>query len=356
MNLKEDSQNTIVWPKYLETEEEVVKQLKETPLLYGSYCRLNGEWRQRFLDFCQGKKTLPLTYDPFFKRIFNPDVHPDRLSRLISSLLGIEVNVVHILPNEDSMMDGDTLLIMDMLGELEDGSLINVEIQKQSYAFPAERITCYSSDLVMRQYVRVRGSKGKAFTYRDIKKVYVIVIFEQSMGIFHRMGHSYIHHGETKFDTGLPLELLQEFCLVALDVFRKTPYPKHKSERTAWLSLLSTENLEDAEKLVREYPWLEEIYEEAAMLRQRPEEVLEMFSEALRILDENTVKYMIEELQKKVEEKDAVIEEKDVVINEKDAVINEQCIAMDRINAENEALKRQLEELGAQIELSAEKK
>ena len=40
-----------------------------------------------------------------------------------------------------------------------------------------------------------------------------------------------------------------------------------------------------------------------AMLRQRPEEVLEMFSEALRILDENTVKYMIEELQKKVEEK-----------------------------------------------------
>ena len=79
-----------------------------------------------------------------------------------------------------------------------------------------------------------------------------------------------------------------------------------------------------------------------AMLRQRPEEVLEMFSEALRILDENTVKYMIEELQKKVEEKDAVI--------------NEQCNAMDRINAENEALKRQLEELGAQIELSAEKK
>jgi hypothetical protein len=30
------------------------------------------------------------------------------------------------------MMDGDTLLIMDILGELEDGFLINVEIQKQS--------------------------------------------------------------------------------------------------------------------------------------------------------------------------------------------------------------------------------
>lgn len=104
--------------------------------------------------------------------------------------------------------------------------------------------------------------------------------------------------------------MLQEFYLVALDVFRKNPYPKDRSERTAWLSLLCTENLEDAERLVREYPWLEEIYEEMAMLRQRPEEVLGMFSEALRILDENTAKFMIEELQKKVEEKDVVIDEK----------------------------------------------
>ena len=120
----------------------------------------------------------------------------------------------------------------------------------------------------------------------------------------------YIHHGKTKFDTGLSLELLQEFYLVALDVFRQTPYPRGRSERTAWLSLLSTENLKEAENLVREYPWMEEIYREIAMLRQRPEEVLGMFSEALRILDENTAKFMIEELQKKVEEKDVVIDEK----------------------------------------------
>ena len=153
--------------------------LKGFPLLYGSYQQLDTEWQQRFLDFCQGKKSLPLTYDPFFKRIFHPDVHPDRLSRLVSSILGIHVRVLHILPSEDSMMDGASLLIMDLLGELEDGSLVNIEIQKQGYAFPAERISCYSSDLVMRQYVRVKGIKGRAFTYQDIKKVYVIVLFEK---------------------------------------------------------------------------------------------------------------------------------------------------------------------------------
>lgn len=164
MNLKDRNQNEVIWPKGLEMEDEVVEHLKKTPSLYGSCRKLNGEWRKR----------------------------SDRLSRLISSLLGIEVKIVHILPNEDSLIDGDTLLIMDLLGELEDGSLINVEIQKQSYAFPAERISCYSSDLVMRQYARVKGVKGSAFTY------------------FHKTKDRYIHHGKTTFDTGLPLELLED--------------------------------------------------------------------------------------------------------------------------------------------------
>ena len=117
-----------VWETIPETDEQVVELLKRSPLLYGSYQNLDAGWQRRFLDFCQGKKTLPLTYDPFFKRIFHPDVHPDRLSRLVSSILGINVRVLHVLPNEDTMMDGASLLIMDLLGELEDGSLIDIEI------------------------------------------------------------------------------------------------------------------------------------------------------------------------------------------------------------------------------------
>lgn len=100
----------------------------------------------------------------------------------------------------------------------------------------------------------------------------------------------------------MKIKLLQKYCLIALDEFRKYPYPKERSEQTAWLSLLATEDIEGAEQLVREYPWLEEIYREAAALRRNPEEVLNMYSEALRILDRNTVRYMIEEQQKEIEE------------------------------------------------------
>ena len=94
------------------------------------------------------------------------------------------------------------------------------------------------------------------------------------------------------------MELLQEYCLVALDVFRDIPYPKIRSEQTAWLSLLATEDTKEAEELVVEYPWLEEIYEEMAGLMHNPGEVLNMFSDALHKLDQNTVQYMIEELEK----------------------------------------------------------
>lgn len=344
------------WETPPTSEDQVLARLRSSPLLFASYQGLNDQWRRHFLDFCQGKKSLPLTYDPFFKRIFHPDIHPDRLSRLVSSILGINVKVLHILPSEDSIISGGTLLIMDILAELEDGSLINVEIQKQAYAFPAERISCYCADLLMRQYARARGVKGKAFTYQDIKKVYVIVLFEKSTGAFHALPETYLHHGRTRFDTGLEMELLQEYFLISLDVFREFQYPKDKNEQTAWLSLLVTEDQEEAERLVQEYPWLQEIFEEIAMLRQKPEEVLGMFSEALRILDQNTIKYMIDELEKDLEEKAAQIEEKEVVLREKAAEIREKEAVLKEKDAAIKEKDAALKERDAKLEAATREK
>ena len=114
------------------------------------------------------------------------------------------------------------------------------------------------------------------------------------------------------------------YCLIALDVFRQIPYAVSRNEQTAWLSLLVTETVEEAEELMTEYPWLEEIYKEIAMLRQRPEEVLHMFSEALRIMDRNTVKYMVEEQQKELEEKQRKINDQQEQLGEKQRQIDDQ--------------------------------
>lgn len=337
------------WNRIKLSEGEVLKKLKAAPGMYNRYSQMDKAWRERFMDFCCGKKTLPLTYDPFFKRIFHPDVHPERLSRLITSLLGIKVKVKGVLPSEDSMMDGESLLILDILVELEDGSLSNIEVQKCPYAFPAERMSCYSSDLIMRQYTRVKGEKGRKFTYQDVKKVYTIVLFEKSTEAFHEIRGEYIHYGKTTFNTGLKLELLQEYCLIALDVFHDFPYPKDRSEQTAWLSLLASESVEEADKLIKEYPWLEEIYREVAALRQNPEEVLWMYSEALRIMDRNTVGYMIEQQQKEIEQQKQELKKKDIAIQkmtqEKDLIIQEKNSSLEQKEKELVELKQQLEQL-----------
>ena len=43
-----------------------IDELKKQPYLYHKYQQLDENWKSRFIKFMTGKKTLPLTYDPFF--------------------------------------------------------------------------------------------------------------------------------------------------------------------------------------------------------------------------------------------------------------------------------------------------
>ena len=104
--------------------------------------------------------------------------------------------------------------------------------------------------------------------------------------------------------------MLDEYFLIALDVFRGIPYAEdNKGTLHAWLSLLTTENLADAERNIEHYTWLAPTYQEIALLRRKPEEVIGMWSEALRILDENSLKYYVEELKEELDRKNADIDE-----------------------------------------------
>ena len=75
---------------------------------------------------------------------------------------------------------------------------------------------CYSSDLLMRQLSRERAfakNSGKNFSYKQLKKVYTIVLMEKSPSAYWQYPNTYIHHGSQKFDSGLELELLQEYYI-----------------------------------------------------------------------------------------------------------------------------------------------
>ena len=297
------------------------------------YLKKNDEWGGRYEDFLKGRRSLPLLYDLFFKKIFNPVERRDRLSELVSCLLGQKVTVLEVFPNEDSQFLG-VMIIMDMVVLMADGSIANIEIQKISYDFPAERISCYSADLVLRQYKMITGKSDNSIngsskpSYKDMRKVHTIILFEDSnKSLISEVDKAlYFHVGKTKFNTGIKIELLQDFVLVSLDTFKKYRYSdikegrteitdydydssqyndelvseKMKRDRLKFLSLFVAETPKEINRLVEIFPDLESVRRDINEYLERPGEVLSMFSEALRILDRNTAELMVDRMRDEI--------------------------------------------------------
>ena len=299
--MESEERNVFRIPTY--DRREVLTLLKQDRKAYRKFQKLTGELQEELIGFCMGSRGLKMTYDPFFKEILNPVYHRERLERFLSCVLEEKVKIKIIYPNESRRLSAEaSLVIMDMLVELESGVLINVEIQKLGYDFPGPRSACYSSDLVMREYTRIKAEKKKKFAYRDMGKVITIVVIENSVAQFHQNDH-YIHHFKQVSDTGLDINLLQEYIFIALDVFREITH-NVSTELEAWMFFLGSDNPGDIMKVTEAYPEFRELYEDVIKFQKKPEELVNMFSEILEIMDRNTVMDMIEERDRIIKEKD----------------------------------------------------
>ena len=316
--------------------EDIKQEIYENPKLLEKYREWDEEQQEEFLDYCTGVKGVKILYDAFFKEIMNPENTPERLNELLSLLLGQSVTIKRVLPGDSTRLaDEQSLLIMDILVELADTSLANVEVQKIGYRFPGQRSACYSSDLLLRQYKRVKGEKKKAFSYKDIKSVYTIVFFETSIKEFHEYPQNYIHKFKQQSDTGLELELLQKYVFIPLDIFRGIYHNDGKSngknsanrcwnKTEAWLTFLSTDEPEIIIELISQYPEFKEMYEEIYVMCQNVEKVMEMFSKELIQLDRNTVQYMIDEMQDTIDVQKEELEAKQETIDTQKGELEQQ--------------------------------
>lgn len=174
--------------------------------------------------------------------------------------------------------------------------------------------------------------------------MYTIVLFEKSTSEFHAFPYDYIHYTKQQSNTGLKLELLQEFIFLPLDIFLENMHNKGIcNDLDAWLAFFSSDEPEIVAELCENYPWFKEMYKELYELCQNTERVMEMFSKELLELDRNTVQYMIDLLQDTVDEqKDTIDGQKDTINEQKDIITRQQNI----IN-ENQKL---LAELQAEIQ------
>lgn len=329
----------------LRERQQVLDDILSRENLKTLYETWNEEQQNYFLDICCGVRGVKMLYDSFFKEILDPDSKPERLEELLSLLLKQKVKILNVLPNDSTRIaDESSLLIMDIVVQLEDGSIANVECQRIGYKFPGQRATCYSADLLLRQYKRVRGEKGKAFSYKDIKKVYSIIFYEQSPKEFHAFPQYSIHRSRQQTDTGVEVELLQEFLFIPLDIAKKIYQNNGVSNKLeAWLIFLSEDNPETIIRLIETYPEFREMYEEVYDLCLNIEKVMEMFSKELLELDRNTVQYMIDEMQdeidsqkEQIDEQKEQLAEKDACIAEKDAYIAELEAKIAKSNRDNQ--------------------
>ena len=188
------------------------------------------------------------------------------------------------------------------------------------------------------------------------------------------------------------LPLLQKYHMISLDTFRKyrysdiikgnidikkcdydeDVYEKPLTDqmlrgRLAFLSLFVTETVDEAIAIQNIFPELSEIFNEMNEYLARPEEMLGMFSEALRILNHNTAVLMVDEYRKKYQEmennlKKEMKEKMQEIqeMQERENNLKEELDDKDRqINSQEEQHKKDLEriaELEAMLKESRENK
>ena len=283
-------------------KEELLLEIQENVILQDLYAQLSPELKEELLNFCTGMKGLKILRDSFFKEVINPEYDPERLESLLSVMLERKVKIVHILPNDSTRISDETsLLVTDIIVELEDGSLAK--------EFP----------------------------------------------------NTFYHHARQVFDSGLKLDLLQEFVMIPLDIYHKRADNKPiESKLEAWLAFLTDDRPERILELITKYPEFKPMYETLYQMCLDVEKVMNMFfSEELRILDRNTVQYMIDEQQKELDEQQKIIlnnmkelasQREQIKENIKELAEQKEKIASqkrqnDLLEEENARLKKELEEL-----------
>ena len=142
------------------------------------------------------------------------------------------------------------------------------------------------------------------------------------------------------------MDLLQDYIFISLDIFRSKMHNKKVTTLLeAWMIFLSIDDPDEIIRLITSFPQFKPMYETLYQMCRNVENIMGFFSEELREMDRNTVRYMIDELQKEVDLQKALLQEKDAALAEKDSVIAEK----DTIIAEKDALIASLQSNSANV-------
>ena len=147
---------------------------------------------------------------------------------------------------------------------------------------------------------------------------------------------------------------------ISLDTFKDEVH-NINTKRDAWLKFLTEDDPDEIVNFVNQYPEFLPCYKDLIAFRQNPKELINMFSDALKEMDKNTERYMVEELNKKVKElneelnstasiNDVLATQNNVLATQNDtlAAQNDTLTAQnDALNTQNDSIAKRITELEA---------
>ncbi len=282
-NNKEELQN-----KFINYVLSTATSISEKEFYISAWSKLTEEYKQYYVDVWLGKRAISLTNDYVFKTIFDPDIHKERLSDLLTKVIGTPIKVKHSLRNENHQQSElSKKMVMDVVAELSNGEYIIVEMQVARQDFIDKRAVAYSSDLILRQYsVDTFQAKDK-MAFDNLKKVYTVIFMVESPEKF-RNNPNYIHHSKQQTNTGLELDLLQEYVFIELESFISGKRCNNKLE--ALLTIMATNDIMTRQRIVENYPEYSMLINDVhGMIVNSKKELLSMFSVALEQLEKNSL-------------------------------------------------------------------
>ena len=169
---------------------------------------------------------------------------------------------------------------------------------------------------------------------------YTIVLIDKSSGDFHDFQEVYKHNFQQQSDTGLKMNLLQKYVFIPLDLFRSKVQNKGvKNKMDAWLAFLSMDDPDMIIQLITEYPEFKVMYQQAYEICRNVEALMGIFSEELRIMDRNTVKYMVDQMQEEIDSQKQEISIQKQQLKQKDILLSSKIQKIESLEQELRRLK-----------------
>ena len=184
---------------------------------------------------------LQVTNDLVFQRIFGKVGNEEITKGFLESILGIEIKSLELDRNKRMQTDPENKMgRLDVKAELNDGTIVNIEMQATEYKYMADRVVFYNS----LSFVE-RLKKGNV--YSNLSKVITILITDY--GFYPARNIPKCHTKWNIREQDYPKEILTpivEYHVIELSKFNQE---KIKGKEGEWIKFIKGKEMKDMEKV-----------------------------------------------------------------------------------------------------------